>query len=354
MRPGTACACNSVLRVPSNCKRLGEVLELQGSHVGAVDGHLSLDVFQLHVGAAALQIDLALDVGGADHFAAADLQERVAADAREPHVAVVAGQFHVARDVADLVIAGAAARLDAHAAGHGDFQIVGDPLVVGRAILVGADQQPVALRHDFHRRVLVGAVGILAGPGANHFVAVDGNLLRISADDLDAAARIFKGDAVHARRRAVRGDGVVVLLPEHVQALRVEVDSVLVGLPDHRPRDADHDHQHHFAAGEAGVAVLPPDGDFDQPEQAPPDQQEGPVTRHQVEDRGFRMHIVPQEQAADDQEQQRPGERSSSHMASPEGGVGPGSVDRGGALDPNPPFAGPEEASGGAGVEVAV
>ena len=71
-------------------QRLGEVLEFQGARVRAVDRHLARDVLQFHVGAAALQFHLALDVAGADQLAAADLQPRIAADPREPDIAAVA------------------------------------------------------------------------------------------------------------------------------------------------------------------------------------------------------------------------------------------------------------------------
>ena len=110
---------------------------------------------------------LPLDVDGANHFAASDFDPRIAADARDAHVGAVGDQFDVALDVAHFEVARAAARFDGHTARHGHFEIVGDPLVVGRAVLVGADQQAVALRHDFDRRVVVGAVGVVAVPGAD-------------------------------------------------------------------------------------------------------------------------------------------------------------------------------------------
>ena len=45
---------------------------------------------------------------------------------------------------------------------------------------------------------------------------------------------------------------------------------------------------------------------FDQPQQAPADQQEGPVLRHQVEDRRFGVQVLPQKQPADQQQQSGP------------------------------------------------
>ena len=163
MRPGTACALNSVPRVPSNCSGLARFLKSSVPLIGAVDGHLPGDILQFDVGAAALQVDAPFDVRGADQVAAADIQADVAADAGEADVAVAAGDFDVAIDVVHLVIAVGAARFHRHAARHGDFQVVRTCADCwGCAILIGAHHQAIALRHDFHRRAAVGAVGVFA------------------------------------------------------------------------------------------------------------------------------------------------------------------------------------------------
>src|SRR6185369_17918466 len=117
---------------------------------------------------------------------------------------------------------------------------------------------------------------------------------------------------------------------------------------DCRARDTDQDDQDDLASTEAGVTALAPGHHFDQADEAPANQQEGPVARHYVKDRRLGVHVVPEEQGADDQQEEWPRERSSSHMASP--GPRPES-ERGGALDPNPPLAG-SIVEGGSGVVV--
>ena len=77
----------------------------------------------------------------------------------------------VAVHVGHFVIARGAARFHRQAARHRHIQIVGDALVVGRVILVGANQQAVALRDDFDRGFRVGAVGVLALVGADQICA---------------------------------------------------------------------------------------------------------------------------------------------------------------------------------------
>ena len=161
MLPGTASTCSSVLRAPSNCERLGQVLEIQSAGKSAVDGDLPLHVFEREVGALALHVDVALHIHRANGVAVVHFHASVAAQAGQADVAAGAAEIDVAIDIADLEIAAPGAGFHRHGPRHGHFDIVGDALVIGRPILVGADQQVIAFGYDLERRVVVGAVGIV-------------------------------------------------------------------------------------------------------------------------------------------------------------------------------------------------
>jgi len=85
-----------------------------------------------------------------------------------------------------------AARLHGHSARDRHFQVVGDPLVVGRAILAGAHQQAVACAHD--------STGVLslvpsASPRAYARISlwpVTVTFLRVAAGDLEVAEWIVE------------------------------------------------------------------------------------------------------------------------------------------------------------------
>ena len=132
-----------------------------------------------------------------------DVQPHIAVHALQAHVAAVGGEFQIACDVGDFVVAVVAAGLYRNAARHSHFQIVGNLLVVGRVILVGADQQTVAFRHNLDGRVAVGAVGVAAGNTRARFYGrsplTSG---RVGAGHLDIAARVFEYDPLGVPRAA--------------------------------------------------------------------------------------------------------------------------------------------------------
>src|SRR5450432_662686 len=170
------------------------------------------------------------------------------------------GDFQVAIQVGDFVIALAAAGFHGHGARHRDLDIGRHALAVGHAILVGAHHQAVALGNDLHGGVIVGLVGILPAISADELVAGDRDILSIRSGHFNVAARIFEDDAFHAGGRTGCRDGVVVLLAPPIQPAGTKADAVLVRLPDARTGHADQDHQDDLAAAEAvPYAVAAPD-----------------------------------------------------------------------------------------------
>ncbi len=181
-------------------------------------------------------------------------------------------------------------------------------MIAGHVVLVGPHHQAIALGDDLHRGFRVGAVGVLAPVGIDQLAPVDRHVFRIAAGHLDIAARILEDDALHAGRAAGGRHRVVILLAPEIQAAAHESHAVLARLPDAAARDADQDHQHHFAAREtAAHAFAMPDQTFDQSQQPPRDQHERPVLRQQVEYGSLGMQVPPQEQGADGEQQQRSG-----------------------------------------------
>ena len=90
-----------------------------------------------------------------------------AADVLQAHAGVVGDDLDVAVDVGDIEVAVAAVRFNGGALGHRDFHFVGDALVAGDVILIGADGQFVGVAGDLERRILIGAVGAALLQAAN-------------------------------------------------------------------------------------------------------------------------------------------------------------------------------------------
>ena len=102
---------------------------------------------------------------------------------------------------------------------------------------------------------------------------------------------------------------------------------MVVRRPDSRSGDANQDHQGHFAAGETvAPALAAPDEHFDKANQAPGNQQEGPILGDQIEYGRFGVQIPPQKQSAHQQQQQGAGQRMASHAVPPPGGLPPASA----------------------------
>src|SRR5205807_1955401 len=98
--------------------------------------------------------DLASDIGGANYLAPSDFDSRAPADPRNADVGSIRHQLDIALNIAYFEIAVAQSRFHGYSARHGDFQVVGDALVIRRAVLIAADEETVSLRDDLDRRVL--------------------------------------------------------------------------------------------------------------------------------------------------------------------------------------------------------
>ena len=96
-------------------QRLRQIMELDHARIRAGDGHLAFHVLQIHVLAAALQVEHALHPHCAHHVAAPQIDARIAADVLQAHAGVVGDDLHIAGDVGDIEIAIAAVRFNRRA-----------------------------------------------------------------------------------------------------------------------------------------------------------------------------------------------------------------------------------------------
>ena len=150
-------------------------------------------------------------------------------------------------------------------------------------------------------------------------------------DHLQVAAIILEHHPGGVAGRFLVSDTVIVVLAESLPR-GPEMHAVVMGLERSPADEAEKNDEHHFPAAESGgVAQRAAEiihQDFEQPQSSPGDQQERPVLRQQIEELDIRPEIVDQEHAAQQDQQDRPGNRTPSHRAPP----GPGARRRWGAI----------------------
>ena len=277
-----------------------QIVKLDHAGVGTGNGHLAFHVLQVHVRAAALQVEQSLDAYRAHHVAAPQIDARVPADVLQAHTRVVGNNLHIAGDVGDIEIAVAAVRFDGRALGNRNFHVgVHAHAVAGQAVLVVLDGDGVGVAGDLKRHFLIGVVGALLVQAANR--PVSGHLHRIGvrAGDASVAAETFQHHARRLRNLLLTLKGKLVALAEHIEPAdghvarppRVESTDRMQACAEH----AQENHQHPFAARNSGARQRfvggAPEQHLGQPEHAPHDQQERPVFRQIVEQRNVRIQI---------------------------------------------------------------
>ncbi len=298
-------------------------MELDVSDVWTVDGHASADVFQVDVAATALQVQRAFKIYRAHPPAGSQIQAHSAADVRQAHASALGSDLYRAIDLLDVEVAVAPVRFNRRSPGHSDLHVRRDPRQARGAILIGADDNGSRVSGQLQRRFAVGPLGVVPVDAANGLVSGHFHAGRVRPGDAGVAAEAFDD---HVRRLGAglfSAHRIVVALAEHIQPAQLDGSrEPAAGKAAHnmqrRSEEAQQDHQHPFAAGDAArrqrLLARSPEQNLDRSQNAPQDQQERPELGQIIQQPQIRIQVARQKNQPQADQQQRREQGSPSHM----------------------------------------